>query len=125
MVEAWSPLGAGRVLENQLLIDIAASYGCTVAQLCIRWCLQRRAIPLPGSRRRAHLENARVFWFDITDEDLQRIEAGLTPSAKAASTPTPSTSRMPLPRIPDRAEGISAAFAIRKPLVTRAFRVSR
>lgn len=75
VVEAWSPLGAGRVLENQLLIDIAASYGCTVAQLCIRWCLQRRAIPLPKSTDAGRIsENARVFWFDITDEDLQRID---------------------------------------------------
>ena len=75
VVEAWSPLGAGRVLENQLLIDIAASYGCTVAQLCIRWCLQRRAIPLPKSTDAWRIyENARVFWFDITDEDLQRID---------------------------------------------------
>ena len=75
VVEAWSPLGAGRVLENQLLIDIAASYGCTVAQLCIRWCLQRRAIPLPKSTDAGRIsENARVFWFNITDEDLQRID---------------------------------------------------
>ena len=75
VVEAWSPLGSGRVLENQLLIDIAASYGCTVAQLCIRWCLQRRAIPLPKSTDAGRIsENARVFWFDITDEDLQRID---------------------------------------------------
>ena len=75
VVEAWSPLGAGRVLENQLLIDIAASYGCTVAQLCIRWCLQRRAIPLPKSTDAGRIsENARVFWFDITAEALQRID---------------------------------------------------
>ena len=75
VVEAWSPLGSGRVLENQLLIDIAASYGCTVAQLCLRWCLQRRAIPLPKSTDPARIaENARIFWFDITDEDLQRID---------------------------------------------------
>ena len=62
-------------LENQLLIDIAASYGCTVAQLCLRWCLQRRAIPLPKSTDPARIaENARIFWFNITDEDLQRID---------------------------------------------------
>ena len=75
VVEAWSPLGSGRVLENQLLIDIAASYGCTVAQLCIRWCLQRQAIPLPKSLTPERIsENARVFWFDLTDRDLQRID---------------------------------------------------
>ena len=89
VVEAWSPLGSGRVLENQLLIDIAASYGCTVAQLCLRWCLQRRAIPLPKSTDPSRIaENARIFWFNITDEDLQRIDeldplgqSGLDPDA--------------------------------------------
>ena len=46
-----------------------------VAQLCLRWCLQRRAIPLPKSTDPARIaENARIFWFDITDEDLQRID---------------------------------------------------
>ena len=76
VVEAWSPLGAGRVLENHALRDIAAVYGCTVAQLCIRWCLQRHAIPLPRSVDAGHIaENARVFWFNIAEEDLKRIDA--------------------------------------------------
>ena len=70
----WKGRAANRP-RNQLLIDIAASYGCTVAQLCIRWCLQRRAIPLPKSTDAGRIsENARVFWFNITDEDLQRID---------------------------------------------------
>ena len=75
VVEAWSPLGRGSLLNNQLLIDIAASYGCTTAQLCLRWCLQRSAIPLPKSTDAGRIsQNARVFWFNITDEDLQRID---------------------------------------------------
>lgn len=76
VVEAWSPLGAGRLLEDEMLVDIAAGYGCTVAQLCIRWCLQRQAIPLPKSMNAGRIaENARVFWFDITEDDLQRIDS--------------------------------------------------
>lgn len=76
VVEAWSPLGRGRVLGSEALADIAAVYGCTTAQLCLRWCLQRRAIPLPKSTDPARIsENARIFWFDISEEDLQRIDA--------------------------------------------------
>ncbi|OUO88907.1 aldo/keto reductase [Gordonibacter sp. An230] len=75
VVEAWSPLGSGRVLGSALLADIAARYGCTTAQLCLRWCLQRSAIPLPKSADPARIsENARVFWFDISEEDLRRID---------------------------------------------------
>lgn len=40
LVEAWSPLGTGRMLNNEMLKSIAEKYGKSVAQLCIRWCLQ-------------------------------------------------------------------------------------
>lgn len=87
VVEAWSPLGSGRVLENQLLIDIAASYGCTTAQLCLRWCLQRGAIPLPKSLDAGRIsENARIFWFDVSDEDLLLID-GLDPLGQSGLDP--------------------------------------
>ncbi len=76
VVEAWAPIGRGAVLENPTLVDIAARYGCTVAQLCLRWCLQRRAIPLPKSTHAGRIaENARLFWFDIDQDDMRRIDA--------------------------------------------------
>ena len=87
VVEAWSPLGRGRVLGSEALADIAAVYGCTTAQLCLRWCLQRRAIPLPKSTDPARIsENARIFWFDISEEDLQRI-AALDPLGQSGLDP--------------------------------------
>lgn len=49
LVEAWSPLGTGRMLSNSTLMDIAAKYNKSVAQLCIRWCLQHNVLPLPKS----------------------------------------------------------------------------
>lgn len=111
VVEAWSPLGSGRVLENQLLIDIAASYGCTVAQLCLRWCLQRRAIPLPKSTDPARIaENARIFWFDITDETCS-VSTSWILSAKAVSIPTPSTSK---PARKARESGLSFLRSLRR-----------
>ncbi len=76
VVEAWSPLGHGRVLDNEVLAGIAARYGCTVAQLCLRWCLQRDAIPLPKSLNPERIsENARVFWFDLSEDDLRLIDS--------------------------------------------------
>lgn len=87
MVEAWAPLGRGSILNNELLVDIAASYGCTVAQLCLRWCLQRSAVPLPKSINAGRIaENARIFWFDITEDDLQRID-GLDPLGQSGLDP--------------------------------------
>ena len=49
VVEAWSPLGRKDALENETLKSIAAKYGKSVAQLCIRWVLQHGVLPLPKS----------------------------------------------------------------------------
>lgn len=73
-VEAWSPIGSGRLLENPLLLEIAEKYGRSVAQICIRWCLQNDILPLPKSVTPSRIEeNLKVFDFVISDEDMQRI----------------------------------------------------
>ena len=75
-VEAWSPLGSGRVLSDERLLKLAAKYGKTVAQLCIRWCLKHGALPLPKSVTPSRIrENFDVFDFDISDEDMSLIDS--------------------------------------------------
>lgn len=75
LVEAWSPLGTGRMLANPVLKEIAGTYHKSVAQLCIRWCLQHGVLPLPKSVTPARIaENAEVFDFEITAEDMSRID---------------------------------------------------
>lgn len=74
LVEAWSPLGEGAMLHNATLLEIAGRYRKSVAQLCIKWCLQNGVLPLPRSRSAAHIvENAAVFDFELTSSDMQRI----------------------------------------------------
>lgn len=76
LVEAWSPLGRGRMLTNETLIAIAEKYGKTVAQLCIRWCLQNGTLPLPKSVTPSRIaENADVFDFTICNEDMALINS--------------------------------------------------
>jgi diketogulonate reductase-like aldo/keto reductase len=76
LVEAWSPIGSGRLLENALLTEIAAKYGRSVAQICIRWCLQNDALPLPKSVTPSRIEeNLKVLDFEISEEDMQRISS--------------------------------------------------
>lgn len=71
---AWSPLGTGRMLSNEMLKSIAAKYGKSAAQLCIRWCLQNGILPLPKSVTPSRIiENADVFDFEITNEDMEAI----------------------------------------------------
>ena len=76
LVEAWSPLGTGRMLNNETLKAIADKYGKSVAQLCIRWCLQNGVLPLPKSVTPSRIrENAAVFDFEITAEDMSAINS--------------------------------------------------
>ena len=74
--EAWSPIGTGRLLEHPTLIEIAGRYGVSVAQLCIRWCLQNDLLPLPKSVTPSRIrENADVFSFEISAEDMAAMNA--------------------------------------------------
>lgn len=74
LVEAWSPIGSGRLLENESLKEIAVKYSKTVAQLCIRYTLQNDVLPLPKSVTPERIEsNTQVFDFKITDEDMTSI----------------------------------------------------
>ena len=74
-VEAWSPLGNGRVLNHPNLQQIAQKYGKTVAQICIRWCLQHQVLPLSKSVTPSRIkENSEVFDFSLLPEDMEQID---------------------------------------------------
>ncbi len=74
LVEAWSPLGTGRMLSNSTLMAIAEKYQKSVAQLCIRWCLQNGVLPLPKSVTPSRIEeNTEVFDFVLSVEDMKII----------------------------------------------------
>lgn len=75
-VEAWSPLGTGKMLQNETLKAIAEKYGVSAAQLCIRMCLQNDVIPLPKSVTPNRIQqNIDVFGFEIGADDMAVINA--------------------------------------------------
>ena len=74
VVEAWSPLGTGKMLTNETLKGVADKYQKSVAQICIKWCLQNNTLPLPKSVTPSRIkENSEVFDFTISDEDMKTI----------------------------------------------------
>lgn len=76
IVEAWSPLGTGKMLTNEVLKAIGQKYGKSVAQVCIRWALQNEILPLPKSITPSRIqENTEVFDFVISEEDMQTINS--------------------------------------------------
>lgn len=77
-MQAWSPLSAGqnRLFENETLIDIAKSHNKTVAQIVLRWLIQRGIVPIVKSSNLSRMkENIDVFDFELSSEEMQMIFA--------------------------------------------------
>ncbi|CCG57390.1 oxidoreductase-aldo/keto reductase family [Brachyspira pilosicoli WesB] len=77
-VQAWYPLG-GRghqreLLNDSVLKEIAKKHNKSVAQIILRWHLQRGVIVIPGSSNRAHIiENTELYDFELSDDEMRRI----------------------------------------------------
>jgi diketogulonate reductase-like aldo/keto reductase len=75
-LEAYSPLGTGRHLSNATVIRVAQRVGRTSAQVLLRWCLQHDVPVIPKSTHRERIaENAHVFDFTLSDEDMAELDA--------------------------------------------------
>ena len=72
LLEAYSPLGTGEIFSRPEVKQIAEKYGRSVAQVCIRWSLQRGYLPLPKSVTPSRIrENLDVFDFELSAEDVE------------------------------------------------------
>lgn len=74
--EAWRPLGAGAALTGDLMKELSTKYGKTPAQICLRWGLQHGLVPLVKSANPVRMrENLEVYDFELSAEDMRRIDA--------------------------------------------------
>ena len=76
--EAWAPLGGGRhkPFEDEMLTDIAEAHGKTVAQVILRWNLQRGVTVIPKSVKQARIEeNFDVWDFTLSVEEMAKINS--------------------------------------------------
>ena len=74
VLEAYSPLGIGQIFEVPEMQKLAGKYQRSIAQVCIRWSLQRGYLPLPKSVTPSRIqENLKVFDFELSEEDVQLI----------------------------------------------------
>jgi diketogulonate reductase-like aldo/keto reductase len=75
-IEAWSPLAQGQLLDNEVLKEIAAKHGKSTAQVILRWDLQNEIVTIPKSiKEHRIIENADVFDFELSAEDMDKINA--------------------------------------------------
>lgn len=89
LLEAYSPLGTGKIFDVPEMQDIASKYNKSIAQVAIRWSLQHGFLPLPKSVTPSRIEeNLAVFDFELSDEDMARIDQlnGVVGKAKNPDT---------------------------------------
>jgi diketogulonate reductase-like aldo/keto reductase len=74
-IQAWAPLGRGRISHDRFLADIGVQYGKSASQVAIRWIVQHGCIPLPGSQNEKHIrENCAIFDFALPAEEMAVID---------------------------------------------------
>jgi diketogulonate reductase-like aldo/keto reductase len=73
--EAWSPLMQGKIFNIKELHPLAEKYKKDIAQIVLRWNLQKGVVTIPKSIRRERvISNAQIFDFEITPKDMQAID---------------------------------------------------
>ncbi len=74
LVEAYSPIGHGEMLKNNLVSEMASRYEVSIAQLCIRYCLQLDMLPLPKTANPAHMKSNAELNFEISEQDTKILK---------------------------------------------------
>lgn len=75
LVEAYSPLATGKIVEDQTLISLASKYDVSVPQLCIRFCLENNTLPLPKSTHENRIKENISLDFKIEKEDMDKLNS--------------------------------------------------
>lgn len=84
LMQAWSPLAAGqsRLFENETLLQIAHNHNKTVAQIVLRWLVQRGIVPIVKSSNPLRMkENLDIFDFEISQyemDEIKKLDTGRT-----------------------------------------------
>jgi 2,5-diketo-D-gluconate reductase A len=77
-IESWGPFAEGRnnIFQNELLLSLAGKYNKTIAQVILRWLIQREVVVIPKSIRQERIvENFNVFDFELGNEDMNALVA--------------------------------------------------
>ena len=75
LVEAWGPFSQGRLFKTDLLNKLSEKYNKSVAQICLRWHLQKGFLPLPKSVTPSRIvENTQIFDFELNKDEMDYID---------------------------------------------------
>jgi diketogulonate reductase-like aldo/keto reductase len=74
LVESYSPIAHGEILNNDAIKNIAKKYNVTVAQLSIKYTIQLGTVSLPKSATKSHIEENSKLDFVISEEDMKILK---------------------------------------------------
>jgi len=74
LVQGYSPIATGRLLDNAEVAEMAKKYEVSIAQLCIKYVLQKDVLPLPKSATKERIVQNTHLDFIITDEDMAYLD---------------------------------------------------
>lgn len=76
LMEAYSPLGSGNIFTNEQMLAIAEEYDRSVAQIALRWSIEKGFLPLPRSSNPTNIEsNLKIFDFELSEETIAQIDS--------------------------------------------------
>ena len=74
--EAWSPLMQGNIFDLDIMKDMAAIYNKTIAQIVLRWDLQKGVVTIPKSSKKERIKaNSELFDFTLSGEDVKLLDS--------------------------------------------------
>ncbi len=75
LVEAYSPLATGNLVNDETLAKIAKKYNTSIPKICIRYCIQKNTLPLPKSVHEHRIKDNLDINFVISDEDMRYLDS--------------------------------------------------
>ena len=91
VTEAWSPIAQGKVLDDEVIAQIASAHHITPAQVVLRWHIQRGDVVFPKSTHRERMKsNFDIFGFSLNSDEMDGI-AGLDRGESGRTGPNPDT----------------------------------
>lgn len=74
--EAWSPLMQGNIFDLDIMKDMASKYNKTIAQIVLRWDLQKGVVTIPKSSKKERIiSNSKLFDFELSEEDMKLLDS--------------------------------------------------
>lgn len=73
--EAWSPMMQGNIFDLDIMKELAAKYNKTIAQIVLRWDLQKGVVTIPKSSKKERIiANSDLFDFELSTSDMQLLD---------------------------------------------------